>query len=327
MTDVQDHGTVLKALRALLQSGDLPDGVQAAGERLLRSLAAQTRILVAGPESAGRDVLVNALCAQALPGTVLRVADSFASFDPLAADICIWCTAEFSPAEAQLWNSVPDVLKDHSFLVPVADPATAPQRLHESQLAFLEGVAAEEFYGLFPIVVTAQPDTKQADMATALLRELTVMVSWEHAAEVDNALAFIDIYSGEATQPVAALIATGPSGSMLGSDPFQANIRAGLDAIAAYARDLAPEQASADPEGLSRILTACTAAAEDLAEALQTSSPAGGVCPELAPLEEDARAAADSILLLSMEGGLVQTIAAVTTLLQMRRALEVHHAA
>jgi hypothetical protein len=210
--------------------------------------------------------------------------------------------------------------------VPVADPVTLSQRLHDAQLAFLEGVAAEEFYGLFPIVVTAQADACQADASAALLQELTVMVSWEHAAQVDNALAFVDIYSGAATQPVAALIESAAPVASPTTKPLQQSVRAGLAVISAYAHDLAPDLAIEDPAAWTRILAACTAAAEDLAEALQ-SPPVGMTCPELAPLCEEARAAADNILLLSMEGGLAPTITAVTTLLQMRRALEVHDAA
>lgn len=326
MNDDHHHGAVLKSLQALLQTGGLPYAVQTAGQRLLKTLSAQTRILIAGPESAGRDFLVTALCAQALPGTVLRVADSLASFDSAAADICIWCTAEFTPAEAQLWYAVPNVLKDHSFLVPVADPSTLSHRLDDAQLAFLEGVAAEEFYGLFPIVITAQGEANQADTSAALLHELKVMLSWEHAAQVDNALAFVDIYSGEATQPVAALIESAGQVSSPGGEPLQQSVRAGLAAISAHARNLAPELATENPATWTRILAACAAAAEDLAEALQSPLPAGRVCPDLVPLHEDARAAADNILLLSMEGGLAPTITAVTTLLQMRRALEVHDA-
>lgn len=152
------------------------------------------------------------------------------------------------------------------------------------------------------------------------------MVSWEHAAQIDNALAFMDIYSGEATQPVASLIESGGQVFSAVGDAFQQSVRAGLAAISTHARDLAPDLATEDPVVLTRILAACAAAAEALAEALQ-APPAGAACPKIAPLCEDAREAADNILLLSMEGGLAPTITAVTTLLQMRRALEVHDAA
>jgi hypothetical protein len=323
----ETHGEVLETLRDLLQSGALPAGAQDAGGRVLAEIAAKTPILIAGPESAGRDALANALCAQAIPETELFVADTPAAFDPASADVCIWCTAAFSASEAQVWKMVPNRLKQMSFLVPVANQMTVPERLNEAQLSYLQAIATEEFYGLFPIVLGAQPGMHYAEFSTTLLGEIATVVSWQRTAATDKACAFVDTYCGNPTPPKSDDVDVAATSQLPQNAVIRNAAQHALSVLAGYAGDLAPEMAGDDPETLVRILTTCSTAADKLAETMHPHLNAGGASRELALLSEDARTAADNILLLSIEGGLEPAIFAVTTLLQLRRELEVLNAA
>ena len=322
-----DHGTALAALHALLQSGGLSANARDVAEGLLKAMTSKTRLLIAGPESAGRDALANAICARPISEAELFVADTPAAFDPNNADICIWCTATFSSSELQVWQKVPDRLKSLSFLVPTADTATFSERLNDAQMSYFQSIADSEFYGLFPIVLGAPPGTQNAELSSTLLREIAGMVSSQRAAAYVDAQSFLASQRDEAPDRGAAPNLTADTNQNANDQATQDAAQQALSVLAGYAKDLSPEMAGDDPEALTQILTICSAAAEALAEAMQTHLAGAGVSSEFALLSEDARTAADNILLLSVEGGLSQTICAVTTLLQLRRELEMLDAA
>ena len=322
-----DHGTALAALHALLQPGGLSTDARDVVEGRLSAMTSKTRLLIAGPESAGRDALANAICARAIPEVELFVADTPAAFDPSNADICIWCTATFSASELQVWQKVPDRLKSLSFLVPTADTATFSERLNDAQLSYFQSIAVSEFYGLFPIVLGAPPGTQNAELSSTLLREIVGMVSSQRAAAYVDAQRFLASHRDEAAERDAAPNLVADTNQNADDQATQDAAQQALSVLAGYAKDLAPEMAEDDPEALTQILTICSAAAEALAEVMQTHLGGAGVSSEFVLLSEDARTAADNILLLSVEGGLSQTICAVTTLLQLRRELEMLDAA
>ena len=326
MSKGKDHREVLAALQVLLRSGRLSADAHDEGTGVLAAIASKTRLLIAGPESAVRDALANAICARAMPDIELFVADTPAGFDPNGADICIWCTAVFSAAEVQVWQPLPDRLKRLSFLVPVADVTTLPERLSEGQLADLKIIAAKEFHGLFPIVLGAERGSQNAELSSILLREIESMVCALRLASYEEAQKFLASSDDEVPMPEAEPNTVAETGQ--GSDEVatQNAAQQALSILAEYTSDLAPEIVDDDPEVLGYILTNCVAAADALAEAMQAHLDAVA-SHELILLSEDARTAADHILLLSVEGGLTQTICAVTTLLQLRRELEVLNAA
>lgn len=102
-----DNDTVVAAMHALLQPGGLSTSAREVAAGLLKAMTSKTRLLIAGPESAGRHALTNAMCARPIPEAELFVADAAAAFDPINTDICIWCANSFSESEFQVWQKVP----------------------------------------------------------------------------------------------------------------------------------------------------------------------------------------------------------------------------
>jgi hypothetical protein len=71
-------------------------------------------------------------------------------------DVALWCTQSFNETEQALWAGMPDILKDHAFLMlTMADHLIADDAL-DSTLENIRAVAGEEFSQVLPIA------TKQA---------------------------------------------------------------------------------------------------------------------------------------------------------------------
>jgi energy-coupling factor transporter ATP-binding protein EcfA2 len=67
------------------------------------------------------------------------------------ADVVIWCSQAFTPAERWLWSGMPERLKDHGFLVLTkADQLIRDGTLGRT-IAELDDVVAEEFHSLVPV--------------------------------------------------------------------------------------------------------------------------------------------------------------------------------
>ena len=290
-------------------------------------MTTKTRIVIAGPESAGRDALASALCVQVIAQAELFVADTPGAFDPEAADICIWCTATFDTAEAREWDAVPSHLKGRSFLVPVADPNTLEVRFNEAQLARLQSLAGGAFHGVFPIVLGAPSGSAHAELATVLLEEIAIVLSGHKRREAKSAHPLGDHREKDPLPPEGTRGIEGDTDRSSQHNAIQVAARLGLAVLAGYSDALTTEIADDDPETIARVLSICSAAADELAEAMHPYWNAEGPISEMAFVAEDTRTAADSILLLSVEGGVEQAVCAVTTLLQLRRDLEALDAA
>ncbi len=66
-------------------------------------------------------------------------------------DIALWCTQHFTAEEQQTWAKMPDLVKDHAFLMLTqADVLQSSGQLDEA-LAALKSVAEEEFNQILPI--------------------------------------------------------------------------------------------------------------------------------------------------------------------------------
>lgn len=67
------------------------------------------------------------------------------------ADIILWCTEGFGDDEQRLWATVPEVQKDHSFLVVTKADQHLMRGTLSNLMARLEQVAINEFLGIFPV--------------------------------------------------------------------------------------------------------------------------------------------------------------------------------
>lgn len=78
-------------------------------------------------------------------------------------DIALWCTRAFNDDEQRIWFQMPDLIKDHAFLmVTKADKSAASGSL-DAALAAVRAVARDEFNEIIPIatpdaIAARQPD-------------------------------------------------------------------------------------------------------------------------------------------------------------------------
>lgn len=326
MNAIADVPQIPDQLRRLLEAGGLSDAAHRTGKRLLERLEADIRIVIAGPHATGRTVLFDILKAEALPRTSLTMQEEEADFHPEGADLCLWCTHSFDAEEQELWNRAPDRLKDHSLLVPMTDPENAPRHFSQAFLEALEQIAAEEFYGLFPVILPAQNAAEPTAQITELLGEVAGIVHAGMLADADNAQMFLAAHaSGTASakvassQPVPAPVAALEKADLIVADDARA-YQTTIDALRHHLDGLAPFLHSLTDTDSERILGLCETAATAASEAFLTADPEAAAAHDLG---NSLQAAADDILLLSLEGGVSPAITAVTTLLQIKRSLEV----
>lgn len=288
-------------LAAALSTG-LPEASVADAKRLLARLSAPVRAAVIGPPRSGKTDLARLLSGLDDLAVEVMPLDADMSAQPLgprlaAADIVLWCARDFGPGDAALWGSVPDPLKDHSFLVIThADVLAAEGRLPQT-LTAIGARAADEFHSIFPLVTpraaaaaeAGDGEALKASGGAALLLALRRQIALGREADRDLALLLLDRHP---TDPVGRVSATD---NWIALQPV-------LDS------------------GRSRIATAGTDPAALLAAACETAQELAGTAATLTPdpLAEEILGVADTMLLLQMEGGPGPAADAIALLVQVR---------
>lgn len=249
------------------------------------------------------------------------------------ADIVIWCTQEFDASEASYWISVPDHLKDHSFLVLTKAQDLIDSGEIDARLLALQQIAQSEFHSLFPVETGAVADLiarggtpgnaldEQSGIA-ALRRAVVALAETGRRAWEDAALVLLDRFGtqvvAEADEP-PVVAAPKPRAK---SETAEGPLEGGLRYIDTRAAEL--DLGSAGDEATREILDHCLETCETLAERL-ADMPGSG--PDNQKFQDDIAGAADKMLLIAMEDGAGPAADAVTILLQLRRELETRLAA
>ncbi|MEO1344342.1 MAG: hypothetical protein AAFV74_09315 [Pseudomonadota bacterium] len=141
--------------------------------------------------------------------TEVSLSGSDAEIETLLRDVSetsalvIWCSDTVTDHEQALWRTMPDHIKDHSFLVlTMADrhqmKGTLAQRINE-----LEDFVAQEFYGLYPIAIlqalkartgasTEHPQLWALSGGKALSDAIDQQVTLGRAEDLDRAQVLLD---------------------------------------------------------------------------------------------------------------------------------------
>lgn len=99
------------------------------------------------------------VCAPADP-TAIHRATQWAS---KRCDVALWCTQSFSEPEQRIWAQMPDLIKDHAFLmVTKADELQANGMLDEV-LSTIRAVATDEFNQILPISTISAIRARKTD--------------------------------------------------------------------------------------------------------------------------------------------------------------------
>ncbi|MEW9922064.1 hypothetical protein AB2B41_20860 [Marimonas sp. MJW-29] len=121
------------------------------------------------------------------------------------ADVVLWCADTFGDAERQLWKSVPQHLKDHSFLVWTGADAKSQCEALGSLTSELKSFAAEEFYAVYPVALRQDlaAFTKDAQNSASLqigsdgrqlIAAVSGLVARGRSEDRDQAMALISMF-------------------------------------------------------------------------------------------------------------------------------------
>lgn len=113
-------------------------------------------------------------------------------------DIALWCTADFTSAEEELWHAVPDQLKDHAFLLRTKTDLLEGDSARASLVDSLRDAASDLFIDVFPISARMALAARQAEGgvdrpqlrasgATALISAILKQVELGRQSRVDQA--------------------------------------------------------------------------------------------------------------------------------------------
>ena len=258
------------------------------------------------------------------------------------ADIILWCSQVFGPEERELWSTVPDALKDHSFLVLTkADAVAAPGGL-QTRISELQDVVAEEFHSLFPLATLQAIAASQQEGAVdqsvfnasggaALIAAILRQVALGRRADIDSVVLFLNRHGAIPSAAVRTADINLADVAVVGSDASRVGKSAELsdsttsdlfstafEYIQRRASDLTGIQSESSADYAANILKHCTETADHLADIFTTDDDIAAGPPDF---QNDLMEAADMILLMQLEEGESPAADAVTLLLQLRRDL------
>lgn len=244
------------------------------------------------------------------------------------ADVILWCSETFTPAEQHLWTKVPDEKKDHSFLVLTMADRQIMRGTLTNLLAGLEGFAAEEFLGVYPLAavqaITAQTAGQAVNTALwqssggrQLARDVLNQVELGRASDVDQAEMLVRQFAPKiADQQWQQAEAAPQTNTSTKNTPTDDLLHTALDLLQGRANQMLAEtdgDANAD-----EILSTCMETVKDLSKTLLASQ---SRAPEVQAALDAAQDGEELLILFQLERGEDAAVDAVTLLLQLKREI------
>jgi len=265
------------------------------------------------------------------------------------ANVAIWCAETFDDHDSKIWSTVPDRLKDHSFLALTKADRLQMKGLLADQVSRFESQFADEFLCLYPVA------TKQA-MAACASGTVTRARLWQESggkaladgvareiatgklADRDHAdvlLSRIGLAgtprarrvapeevapletAEEAPEKSAAQPVMPPAIAQMGREEA---VEMALSLLQGCANEMCAggtDQKAAAPD---RILAQCAQTAQALATLLMDTQPDD---PEIDALREDALESEQVIMLLVLERNETAASDAISVLLQLKKEIAV----
>ncbi|SMP31018.1 hypothetical protein [Shimia sagamensis] len=246
--------------------------------------------------------------------------------------VLVWCSEGFDQVERTIWQSVPDAIKDHSFLALTKADRQIMKGDLGAQIAALEETAAQEFLGLHPIATLhalkaraggeAQAALWQASGGQELVAAVEAQVRKGRAADLDQArvlLAQLGEVVEASTQESVQTPAHQTSPSSASTTDTQAAL---LDQLQAHLQSAAQEMLSDLDDGKipnsEGLLTRCASTVRALTSLLAADA---GQEMDATGLLEDAQDGEETLMLLQVEQSPSAAEDAVILLLQLRKEI------
>lgn len=251
------------------------------------------------------------------------------------ADIVLWCTSDFDDPEQELWASVPDEIKDRSFLVLTMADRQMMRGTLVDRIGALEELVAEEFLGLYPIATiqaiaarsagaAADPRLWQSSGGKELLDSVLRQVEIGRAADMDRAHMLLSRFAPETTpMPVTVeprrktRVLEDPAAQVTQKDTA-ASLTDALELLQSSADSMLSVMGGAGDPDPNAVLATCVETANALSDVLNGADPDN---PAAQDALEDAEESAEMMLLFQLEKGEDAAADAVTLLLQLKKEL------
>ena len=247
------------------------------------------------------------------------------------ADIILWCTEEFNDAEAKLWASVPDDIKDHSFLILTMADRQMLRGVLQDRIDALEPVVSEEFLALYPIATEQAITARCADQqlneplwkssgGLELFEALMRQVNNGRTEDMDQARMLLNRFAPNVGEVVEAP-APAPVPEPSRTQPAKSKDEVLTDALellrASAGKLLEGSDGQADPRP-EDVLEKCVGIAKALSELLQEAGPGDLTLEEV---QSDAMESAEMMMLFQLEKDEDAAVDAVTLLLQLKKEI------
>ena len=303
------HKALLHDLKRITHSAQVTPQQRDVALNLLRRFETPIAVVVIGPDATANESIVSGLNGLAAdPSVRLSLRDGLppARADWFAdIDIVIWCSPAFAPMEEEIWAHAPEALQDRSVLIRLEDAATVSK--------------PNPATALFDEVVTVSL-AQQDDILTQLSKKLLRRVQTGLRADADNAAFLIEACAlPEDNEPSLADDGAADKGPEVGHGPLLTQIETMMAGHAAALKTM-----ELDGDALAaRVLSSCETLLQEVAVVIETAPT--GLVPD--PLRQDLEDASDSILLMSLEGGVEAATDAISTLIQLRKEMHLGLAA
>lgn len=245
--------------------------------------------------------------------------------------VFVWCSEGFDQAEQAIWGTVPDAIKDHSFLaLTKADRHIMTGGLAD-QIAALEETAAEAFLGLHPVATLhalkartggeAQQELWAASGGQELLEAVETQVRQGRAADLDQARLLL-AQLGEVVEATDETAPPAPLQHPADVSPNLDSQTALLDQLQVLLQTAAQEMLSDLDAGKIPNADGLLARCADTVRALTTVLDAEAEQdPAAADLLDDARDGEDMLMLLQVEQSPTAAEDGIILLLQLRKEI------
>ncbi|SEW42217.1 hypothetical protein SAMN04488515_2938 [Cognatiyoonia koreensis] len=78
-------------------------------------------------------------------------------------DVALWCTQSFNIPEQTLWGAMPDIIKDHGFMVVTKADVLSRNELLQATLSNVRTVGEHEFNQILPVATLSAIDARLSD--------------------------------------------------------------------------------------------------------------------------------------------------------------------
>ncbi|NIZ61527.1 hypothetical protein DL239_11110 [Sedimentitalea sp. CY04] len=244
------------------------------------------------------------------------------------ADVILWCSETFGPTEQNLWATVPDEKKDHSFLVLTMADRQLMRGTLTGLLTDLDDFAAEEFLGVYPLAtvqaITAQTagqtvnaELWQSSGGKQLASDVLRQVELGRASDVDQAEMLVRQFApkteDQQEQQADTAAKTEPKPKNTPTDDL---MHTALNLLQGRAKQMLAETDTAG--NADEILSSCMDTVKDLTQTLLASQ---NRSPEVQAALDAAQDGEELLILFQLERGEDAAVDAVTLLLQLKREI------